>query len=234
MSTGQSVGLLSDVNRLIDFKLGNKVDQNTKIIDQNVSKLNGLGKLTKKISIYGEWIVYIQGIEGEPTTLYRYIRFIDNGTYEKVALMVVSKPQDFPIVAANINPETGQINHLKVLMALVQDGMIIAQQNPEDGIYYQNSFENNSNIIVDFSALQGFSLTVSFASLELRFLNNNENFTEVGYATKLFNNTSQSFIHVGDLDYQFLVSCGLEIKPYEDTVLFDGDKRYTVNLQTLV
>lgn len=237
MSSGQSAGLLSDVNRLIDIKLSNNVDQNTEIINENVTKLNGLGKLTKKFSIYGEWIVYIQGVEGSSTANYRYIHFVDNGPYEQVGLCFAVRPQDFPIVVANTDPVTGEVNHLNVVKALVQGGLVIAQQNPEDGIYYQNSFESNSNVLLDLSAFKGgFSCSLFSASLELRFSNNNENFVEVIYPTKIFNNTTQKVIRVGDQDYNYLVNAfgGLEIKIYEDTVLFNGDKRYTVNLETLV
>ena len=238
MSSGQSVGLLSDVNRLIDIKLRNNVDKNTEIINQNVSKLNGLGKLTKKFSIYGEWFVYIQGVEGSSSASYRYIRFVDNGPYEQVGLCFGIRPQDVPILVANTDSVTGKVNHLNVIKKLVQvGGLIIAQQNPEDGIYYQNSYESNYDAFFDFSAfLGGFSCTLSFASLELRFSNNNENFIEVAYPTKLFNNTSQSVILVGDSDYQYLVAVtgGIEIKLYEDNFVFNGDKRYTVDLETLV
>jgi len=245
-----SSGLFSDFNRLIDVKLNENMQTNsskitnletvtsetTSNVNQNISKLNGLGKLTKKFSIYGEWSVYIQGVEGSPSAGYRYIRFIDNGPYEKIGLCFAIRPQDFPIMGANTNPETGQINHYNVVKQLVQGGLVITQQNPEDGVYYQNSFESNSDVLLDLSAFPGgFSCTLSSASLELRFSNNNENFTEIIYTTKIFNNTSQSIIRVGDNDYQYLTAAfgGLEVKIYEDTVLFNGDKRYTITLDTL-
>lgn len=231
-SFGRTYSLIKDIDRVVFTTLNN-----------NRAVLANLGKVTSKFSIYGDWFVFVQGVEGDFNAEYRYIKiiqsapdtsFVDNISNDKICLCFGFKPQHTSIVRENTDSD-GNINHEAVLKLLVQDEMIIAKLNAFDGNYYQNSFESPKQTFYDLSSLPGgFNFTISAASRTLSFSNNDNKLTEYAYMTNLFNNTANKVIYTNSDDYNFVTQAtGLTLSLYEDVKVFEGDVKKVITLTSL-